>query len=224
MNSNAEMISVVIPSYNHSQYIAEAINSVLNERCEDFEIQLIVIDDCSTDNTQEIVEQLLEYFDFEFYRNEYNLGITSTLEKSISFIRGDYICFLGSDDFFLPGRLKKQLDEIKKQGLDAIYAKGKSFDAGSNWIADHNLSDFARALDKSQGDAFRLIAIDDTNGPLFQSSMLRTEVIKDIADLWKEYNSDDWIVLLYLLKEKNVSYLDEFVFGYRLHGSNSHKK
>lgn len=99
------IISVVMPAYNAEHYIAEAIDSILNQTYSDFE--LIIVNDGSQDKTEEIV---LSYSDdrIKYLKNETNLGICKTLNKGINVAKGRYIARMDSDDISLPSRLGTQ--------------------------------------------------------------------------------------------------------------------
>ena len=100
-------ISVIMSVYNGEEYIAEAVDSVLNQSFKDFE--LIVINDCSTDKTAEILKQY-EALDtrVKVHTNEVNLRLPSSLNKAISLSEGKYIARMDADDICMPDRLEKQ--------------------------------------------------------------------------------------------------------------------
>ena len=100
-------ISVIIPSYNHFKFINEAINSVLNQTFQDFE--LLIIDDNSVDNSVEIIQK---YDDtrIKLFINEKNLGANINVNKMITFAKGEYIAILNSDDIWEIDKLEKQID------------------------------------------------------------------------------------------------------------------
>jgi len=98
-------VSVIIPTYNASKYVTKAIDSVLNQDYDNYEI--IVVDDGSTDNTQEVLEKYGSKIKYIYQENggpakARNTGIISSYE--------DYIAFLDADDLWLPGKLRKQID------------------------------------------------------------------------------------------------------------------
>jgi glycosyltransferase involved in cell wall biosynthesis len=97
-------VSVIIPTYNRASMVKEAIESVLEQSYQDFEI--IVVDDGSTDNTREIVSGLSEKIIYLFQENH---GVSSARNHGIQQARGKYIAFLDSDDLFLPEKLEKQV-------------------------------------------------------------------------------------------------------------------
>lgn len=107
-------LSITICSYNRAQYIGKAIKSVLDQTFSDFEI--IIIDDCSEDNTEEIVRKLIRNDSrIKYYKNEQNLGISKSRNKGIYLSNGEYIAMLDSDDYWIDkDKLQKQIGVLEK--------------------------------------------------------------------------------------------------------------
>jgi glycosyltransferase involved in cell wall biosynthesis len=91
-------VSVIIITYNRADLLSRAINSVLFQDYQDFE--LLIIDDASTDNTSEIVRAFNDNR-IKYYLNEKNLGIAKSRNKGISLAVGEYIAMLDSDDYWI---------------------------------------------------------------------------------------------------------------------------
>ena len=102
-------VSVIIPTYNFEEKIEQTINSVLTQEA-NCEIELIVVDDCSTDTTFEICQKYGQVYRTKVNSGGPNKGRNIGLEKAT----GDIICLLDQDDIWLPGKLQKQLNEIEK--------------------------------------------------------------------------------------------------------------
>lgn len=100
------VVSVIIPSYNHERFIRQAIDSVLNQTVDDFE--LLIIDDCSSDHSWEIIES---YHDSRIVRIRHiqNHDAWMTLNEGVEVAQSDIIAILNSDDVFEPARLEKLL-------------------------------------------------------------------------------------------------------------------
>lgn len=113
-----ELVSVIMPAYNAERFIKESIDSVLAQTYKNWE--LIIVDDCSTDNTESIV---YSYNDsrIRYMRNEKNLGAALTRNRAIKEARGRYIAFLDSDDLWMPEKLEKQIAFMQKQTLAMSY-------------------------------------------------------------------------------------------------------
>jgi glycosyltransferase involved in cell wall biosynthesis len=104
-------VSVIIPTYNCAQYITEAIESVLNQTYKDFEI--IVVDDGSTDNTNEILRSYIEKKKIRYFYQE-NSGVSSARNMGVRVSQGEYISFLDSDDFWEVNHLQQLLNAMWK--------------------------------------------------------------------------------------------------------------
>ena len=108
----APFFSIIIPTYNRAHLIADALHSILKQEITDWEV--IVIDDASTDNTKAIVESFKEA-KFQYFRNEKNLERSISRNRGIEKSKGTYICFLDSDDYFLPNHLSSLQQTILAQ-------------------------------------------------------------------------------------------------------------
>jgi len=111
--NNQPKISVIIPTYNRAHLIGRAIKSVLNQTYQDFEV--IVVDDGSTDNTQEIIKKFQEQDKgVRNIRHEKNNGSAAARNSGIKAAKGEYIAFQDSDDEWLPEKLYKHMMIFKK--------------------------------------------------------------------------------------------------------------
>jgi glycosyltransferase involved in cell wall biosynthesis len=127
---NVPLVSVVIPTYNYGHFLAEAIQSVLEQTFRDFEI--IVVDDGSTDNTREVIEQ---FGDSVRYIHQNNQGVAVARNNGIKAARGQYIAFLDADDLWLPQKLQLQtalFEECPHVGL--VYSTVYLFESKSGAI------------------------------------------------------------------------------------------
>lgn len=114
-------ISIIICSYNRAGYIEKSIKSALNQTFTDFEI--IVIDDSSKDNTEDIVKSLIQKDSrIKYFKNEINLGISKSRNKGILLAEGEYIAMLDSDDYWLDNKkIEKQIEILEKnKGIGLI--------------------------------------------------------------------------------------------------------
>lgn len=113
------MVTVIIPTFNSANYIEKAINSVLNQTYKDIEI--VVVDDCSTDNTIEILSKYENINNFKIIKNTENVGVGISRKIGINNANGEYITFLDSDDFILKDFIEISLKLAKQQDSDVIY-------------------------------------------------------------------------------------------------------
>jgi len=138
MNRTQPKVSVCIPVYNGQDYIAEAIESVQAQTFHDYEI--IVCDNCSTDDTEKIVRS---YDDarIRYCRNEKNLGLVGNANRCLELSEGEYICILHHDDTMLPENLElkaKVLDENPQVGFvhSNLYWVDEGGNVLSEWLED----------------------------------------------------------------------------------------
>ena len=123
-------VSVVIPTHNRANYIAHAVESVLDQTFRDYEI--IVINDGSTDNTQEVLKKFEDKIKLLHQENK---GIAQTRNRAIQESTGEYIAFLDSDDYWMPEKLDQQvriLDTHPKVGI--VYSRMPIVDKQGNKI------------------------------------------------------------------------------------------
>lgn len=110
---NQPIVSVVMPTYNGGKYIRQAVDSVF---AQEVPLELFIIEDGSTDNTEEILGPYMERENFHYIKNEKNLGVAGSRNRGIQSAKGEYIAFLDSDDWWEKGKLKKQLERIQSSG------------------------------------------------------------------------------------------------------------
>ena len=106
-----ELVSIIMPSYNTAKYIEESIKSVLAQTYMNWE--LLIVDDCSTDNTDEIVQPFLSDKRVKYLKNEKNSGAAISRNRALREAKGKWIAFLDSDDLWMPEKLEKQIAFMK---------------------------------------------------------------------------------------------------------------
>lgn len=114
------LVSVIIPTYNVEKYIERTINCVLNQTYSNLEI--IVIDDCSKDNTVKVVNELCKIYDniLLFVQPE-NKGAAEARNRGLLEAKGQYIAFLDSDDMWEPNKIEEQLNDMKLNNIAFSY-------------------------------------------------------------------------------------------------------
>ena len=129
-----------MPCYNVEKYVAEAIESILNQTFADFE--LIILDDCSTDKTAEIVKK---YSDERiiYHKSEQNLGLVDTLNVGLKLAKGEFIARMDGDDISLPTRLEKQVRFLDENPDIILCSVGMELFGMENtvWIRENNPED-----------------------------------------------------------------------------------
>lgn len=145
-------VSVVIPTHNRASLLMEALKSVFNQTWKDFEV--IVVDDGSTDDTAERIRVLTNRIRF---LRQPNLGVAAARNHGIRNARGELVCFLDSDDIWMPNKLEKQItfaeqnpqyaliateiEGFNSQGLVSGYGKACRYHIYNGMVAEHLLFD-----------------------------------------------------------------------------------
>lgn len=122
------LVSVIMPSWNTGKFIAESIQSVIDQTYENWE--LIIVDDCSTDNTDEVVAKFTDKR-IRYFKNEKNSGAALSRNRALREANGEWIAFLDSDDLWNPDKLEHQINFMNKHGYTLSYTEYEKIDEES---------------------------------------------------------------------------------------------
>lgn len=115
-----EIVSVIIPVYNSGRYITETIESALNQTYNNIEI--VLVDDCSKDNSREIIERFMNmHSNIVYHLQEKNGGAALARNKALDLAKGRYVAFLDSDDLWYPEKIEKQLQLMQNKKIAFCY-------------------------------------------------------------------------------------------------------
>jgi glycosyltransferase involved in cell wall biosynthesis len=125
--NNHLLISIVVPTYNRSKYLQRCLDSILSQDGKYYEV--IVSDNASPDNTQELMENYLNDSRIHYYRNTTNLGVRENVYKATGYAQGQYIFWLTDDDYLLPNALSKVVEIINSNSeIGYIYSPFSTLD------------------------------------------------------------------------------------------------
>jgi glycosyltransferase involved in cell wall biosynthesis len=143
--SEGKHISVLMPVYNGGAFLEEAMESILGQDYREFE--LIVINDGSTDNTEEIIQKLSDNR-IVYVRNEKNLGLIASLNRGLELAKGDFIARMDADDIALPERFSKQMELFAKDTDTVVVSSDYIFlkDGKESPVTNFNDSDELKAV------------------------------------------------------------------------------
>jgi len=129
----SSLVSVIMPAYNSAKFIAESIQSVINQTHQNWE--LLIIDDASEDATLNIIETLqLEDSRIKHCKNSINEGAGISRNKAIRAAKGNFIAFLDADDLWLPEKLEIQLEFMFSKDLDMTYSSYYLIDEAGKFL------------------------------------------------------------------------------------------
>ena len=138
-----DLISIILPVYNGERYLEESIESVIMQTYDRWE--LIILDDCSSDNTPEIAKCYAEKDRrIKYIRNESNLKLPRNLNKGFSMSKGDYLTWTSDDNMFLPNALEKMITVLKEEKTDFVFASCRIIDDNGKEIEYIMVDDSSR--------------------------------------------------------------------------------
>ena len=212
------LVSILIPSYNHEIFISECLDSIVRQPYSNLE--LVIVDDCSTDATPQIIESFIEKKNHRFTRVVFqkhteNLGIPRTFNELLFLASGKYVKYIASDDKLHEESIFPFVEELEK-GYDIVYGdllliteKGKLIrrakglrDIGKNYTIDSfNICDCLHKEGPTVGSAW----------------MMRTESLKKIGGFDENAIIEDWeLVCRILSRNLKISYIDKIAAYYRV--------
>lgn len=140
---NLPTLSIIIPNFNHGKYLPVAVGAILKQSAQPLEV--IIIDDGSTDNSVEILQNLARQHPvIQFHQNEKNQGVLFTVNRGIDLARGEYVFLSGADDEVLPGFLEKSLQVLAQHpqaGLSCTIGDWREEATGLNWHMGVGMAD-----------------------------------------------------------------------------------
>lgn len=122
------LVSIIMPSWNTGKFITETIQSVIDQTYTNWE--LLIVDDCSTDNTEELVASFKDDR-IKYFRNKKNNGAALTRNRALREAKGEWIAFLDSDDLWMAEKIEKQLAFMKENGYTLSFTEYEKIDEES---------------------------------------------------------------------------------------------
>lgn len=217
--TDTPLVTVIIASYNHARYIEASITSVINQTYKN--IELLVIDDGSKDDSPAVLERLQEQYGFDL-RFQANQGLARTLNDAIARAKGDLIVPFGSDDIMLPHRIATQVEYMNGKpevgicsaNIETIDQDGKVM--GAREQRNRNLP--FRRLD------FDDLFLDRKPGPMAATLMLRREALEKVGGFNADIRLEDVYIELSIARAGYfIDVLGEVLAQYRDHPTNTFK-
>ena len=216
------LVSIVIPLYNHSAYVIECLESVVNDLYPNKEI--VILDDGSTDDSITVVERWegegrgKSLHSFRLLRQK-NSGVTKTLNRLIALAEGQFVALLASDDYLLPGGIQARVDYLqghpKKQ---AVIGDSIVVDKNSKQTHGSGLTELyggrKKYLLNEKTISYELLIHWCAPGPVF---MARKELYDLVGGYDETISVEDWDFYLRLMGRDLVAFIDVPVAAYRVH-------
>ena len=219
------LVSVIIPSYNHEKYVLEAVNSVLNQSYS--EIELIVIDDGSKDQSVEYLKQIKDSR-FQLVVQE-NQGAHVAINRGLGMASGEFLAILNSDDIYYPNRIKQIMAEFQKDEkldlvsswIEVINEKGDHLAIKEGW---QNLEPWPvehPELSYKVTNDFILNIIMWNFVATTSNIVIKKRLFEKVGGMRNLLFAHDWDFLLRAASNGKCHLIPEPLIKYRVHGNNT---
>lgn len=200
---NQPMVSVIMPAYNCANYIEKSIESALIQKVP---LEIIVVNDCSKDNLNEVMVKYQDNLRIRYIQNEENLGAAQTRNKAVQLARGRYVAFLDSDDYWAEEKLEKQLKLMEQTG-DVLCSTARELLTPEGECT-------GRIIPVKQRITYQELL--KHNSINCSSVVIKTEVAKEFP-MCHEDSHEDYIMWLRILKKYGTACaINEPLLKYRL--------
>lgn len=214
-------VSVIVPNYNHARFLQQRLNSILEQTFQDYEV--IILDDCSTDNSREIIDQYRDHPKVtEIVFNETNGG-TPFLQwqKGMELAKGKWIWIAESDDYATPDFLENVLSiATREDNVGVAYA-------GSHWVnetgkigkdlSSYTESFFRKGIDEIKQKLYHVCTIQNASAAIFR----RDIAIHCIKGMHRFRSCGDWIFYVKMLQDANLVFTGKKLNSFRYYHANT---
>lgn len=225
--SFGDLVSVVIPAYNHKQYIKEALDSVYNQTYQN--IELVLLDDCSKDDTLEIAQQWAKerkanerFKRLILEKNPVNLGAHNTINRGLSLATGNALTILNSDDAYATNRIEMLMQAVEENQADWLFSGIRAIGETNQRVFSELAIEIEAFVDYAScfpAVSFALLKknIAATTGNLFFSR----ELYNKVGEFRNLRYCHDWDFALQACLISEPIFISQPLYDYRIHGTNS---
>lgn len=215
------LVSVVIPCYNHGNFVQDCIQSVISQTYQN--IELIIIDDGSKDNSISKIEEMVEKCEKRFVRFEFrhraNKGLSATLNEALEWCQGEYYSAIASDDILLEDKIENQIQLFGDKNKENIIAV-----LGNVYFIDEK-NEILASSEIKENTIYNFDQIFMHQHLLYApTQLIKTKVIKEVGGYKPGMLIEDWYMWLKLSKIGNILVVPNLFVKYRQHDSNTVKQ
>jgi glycosyltransferase involved in cell wall biosynthesis len=228
---NNSLVTVICLCYNQEAYVLESLNSVLNQSYPF--IELIIVDDCSTDNSKKTILTWLEKNSkIQFIANDTNLGVTKSFNKALKFTQGDYIIDLAADDLLLPECITNQIQAFNNSSfnnLGVVYGNVELISENGSFDSYYFLVDSQKKVVKKRitGDIYSSV-LAGGDSICSVSAMIKKSVLDHLDGYDESLAYEDLDFWIRASRMYEFDFIDEIIVKKRIAtnslGTNFYKK
>ncbi|MGG3937829.1 glycosyltransferase [Geobacillus stearothermophilus] len=215
------LVTIFTAVYNHEKYLEDYFKSIISQTYNN--IELVIIDDCSTDNSVIIIEKWMDKLKSRFNRvvfisRNVNKGLVYNCNEAIQIAKGDYICLFASDDIMAPHNIEYKVEYLEKnKNIALVYSDGFFIDENATYgnLDKHIISKFSKKQKLYEGEVFQKL-IDFGCFIPAPTVLLRREIVLKLGGYSSEYMFEDYQMWLKIAKEYKVGLVNKPLVYYRL--------
>ena len=234
------LVSVLIPAYNHENYIQETIESIINQTYPN--IELIILDDGSKDKTWEKITELKPKCENRFvkihFETKQNEGTCITLNKLLKLSSGEFVYIIASDDLAKPQAIEKEVKFLQNNpdyalavgDNEYVDSMGKQIFRTQKAFTSNIKNAKYKTVKEFLSSKLKIDFLSDDFGSyktLYKENyipngyLIRKNIFETIGNFTKNAPLEDFWLMLQISKYKKMKYIDEILFSYRIHDTNT---
>lgn len=209
------LISIALCTYNGSRFLVKQLDSIINQTYPNLEI--IVVDDCSTDNTIDILleyQSKSKYKNITVVKNDLNRGINYSFGRAIELCSGDYIAISDQDDIWMLNKLENYYNQFKDKSIVLLYSNSLLIDENDSSL---NKRMFGSSGFYTGGDPRTLSLVNSIAG---HTMLFRSSIKANIIPIPKNCNYD-WRIAFVAINQGEIVCLADYYVQHRLHSNNA---
>ena len=213
------LVTIICLCYNHEKFVTESFLSVINQDYPN--IELIIVDDFSTDNSRETIQKwLIDYPQVQFIANEVNLGSTKSFNKALKLAKGEYIIDLACDDILLPNCVslqQKAFKESRFKNLGIVYGNAELINEQGKFDSYYFPVDSSKkTIEKRETGDIYLSVISGANSICSVSSMVKKSVFDDLQGYDENLAYEDLDLWIRASRQYEFDYIDKILIKKRI--------
>ncbi|KAF2335142.1 glycosyltransferase family 2 protein [Flavobacterium daemonense] len=213
------LVTIICLCYNQEKFVAESLTSAINQ---DYPfIEVIIVDDFSTDNSKETIENWLkDYPEIQFIANKKNIGSTKSFNKALKLAKGDFVIDLACDDILLPNCVSLQINAFQKskyKNLGIVYGNTELISENNEHQSYYfPVNSSKKTIEKRQTGNIYLSVISGGNSICSVSSMVKKSAFDDLKGYDENLAYEDLDLWIRASRKYEVDFIDEILIKKRI--------